>query len=58
MNSTHATLFALDALTGKELWTSGDQVTSFSHFAGLSVANGRVYLPTYDGTLYCFGVPR
>jgi len=58
MNSTHATIFALDALTGKELWTSGDQVTSFSHFAGLSVANGRVYLPTYDGTLYCFGVPR
>jgi outer membrane protein assembly factor BamB len=58
MNSTHATLFALDALTGKELWSSGDQVTSFSHFGGLSVANGRIYLPTYDGTLYCFGVPR
>jgi outer membrane protein assembly factor BamB len=58
MNSTHATLFALDASTGKELWSSGDQVTSFSHFSGLSVANGRVYLPTYDGTLYCFGVPR
>jgi len=58
MNSTHATVFALDAVTGKELWSSGDQVTSFSHFAGLSVANGRLYLPTYDGTLYCFGVPR
>ena len=28
------------------------------YFAGLSVANGRIYLPTYDGTLYCFGVPR
>ena len=58
MNSSHATLFALDALTGKELWSSGDQVVSFSHFAGLSVANGRFYLPTYDGTLYCFGVAR
>ena len=58
MNSTHATVFALDALTGTELWSSGDQVGSFSHFAGLSVANGRIYLPTYDGTLYCFGVPR
>ena len=58
MNSTHATVFALDALTGKELWSSGDQVTSFSHFAGLSVANGRLYLPTYDGTLYRFGVTR
>jgi outer membrane protein assembly factor BamB len=55
-NSTHATLYALDALTGKELWSSGDQITSFSHFSGLTVANGRVYLPTYDGYLYCFGV--
>ena len=58
MNSTHATLYALDGHTGRELWSSGDQITSFSHFAGLSVANGRIYLPTYDGTLYCFGVPR
>ena len=58
MNSGHATVFALDARTGAELWSSGDQVTSFSHFAGLSVANGRIYLPTYDGTLYCFGVAQ
>jgi outer membrane protein assembly factor BamB len=54
--STHATLYALDALTGKELWSSGDQITSFNHFSGLTVANGRVYLPTYDGYLYCFGI--
>jgi outer membrane protein assembly factor BamB len=49
-------LVALDARTGKELWSSGDQITSFNHFSGLSVANGRVYIGTYDGTLYCFGV--
>ena len=54
--STHATIYALDARTGKELWSSGDQITSFNHFSGLSVANGRVYIGTYDGTLYCFGV--
>src|SRR4029077_3164386 len=54
--SSHATLYALDALTGAELWSSGDQITSFSHFSSLAVANGRVYLGTYDGTLYCFGV--
>jgi PQQ-like domain len=54
--SRHATLYALDALTGKELWSSGNQITSFNHFSGLTVANGRVYLPTYDGYLYCFGV--
>ena len=55
--STHAVLYALDAETGKELYSSGDQITSFAHFSGLSVANGRVYLGTYDGTLYSFGVP-
>jgi outer membrane protein assembly factor BamB len=54
--STHATLYALDAATGKELYSSGDQIESFAHFTGLSVANGRVYLGTYDSVLYCFGL--
>jgi len=56
--STHAVLYALDPETGKELYSSGDQITSFSHFSGLSVANGRVYLGTYDSTLYCFGLSK
>lgn len=57
--SGHATLYALDARTGEELWSSGDQIASFSHFSSLAVANGRVYIGTFDGTLYSFGVtPR
>jgi hypothetical protein len=55
--STHAVLYALDADTGKELYSSGDQIATFAHFSGLSVANGRVYLGTYDSVLYCFGLP-
>ena len=54
--STRAVLYALDAQTGKELWSSGDQITSWSHWGGLSVANGRVYINTFDGMQYCFGV--
>jgi outer membrane protein assembly factor BamB len=54
--SRHATLYALDAVTGKELWSSGNQIASWSHFSGLTAANGRVYIGTFDGTLYCFGV--
>lgn len=54
--STHAVIYALDAATGHELWSSGDTITSWNHFSGLSVANGRVYLGTYDGNLYCFGL--
>jgi outer membrane protein assembly factor BamB len=56
--STHAIVYALDAQTGKELWSSGDQITSWNHFSGLTVANGRVYIGTYDGMLYCFGVKQ
>jgi len=56
--STHAVLYALDAETGKELWSSGDQIASWNHWSGLSVANGRVYIGTYDGVLYCFGIQK
>jgi outer membrane protein assembly factor BamB len=52
----HATIYALDAQTGQELWSSGDQMHQWNHFSGITVVNGRVYLGTYDGTLYCFGV--
>ena len=55
--SVHATLYALDAETGKELYSSGDSITSFTHFASMAVANGRVYFGTYDNTLYSFGFP-
>jgi hypothetical protein len=55
-NSRHATLYALDGQTGRELWSSGDAIASWSHFSGMTVANGRAYLPTFDGMLYCFGV--
>ena len=53
---THATIYALDARTGDVLWSSGDQMHQWNHFSGLTVANGHVYLGTYDGTLYSFGV--
>ena len=54
--SGHATMYVLDAHTGKELWSSGETITSFNHFSGITVANARVYLGTYDGTIWCFGL--
>jgi len=57
-NGRHATLYALDGQTGKTLWSSGDQITSWNHFSGISVANGRAYIGTWDGMLYCFGVAK
>ncbi len=55
-HSTRAVLYALDAQTGKELWNSGDAIASWNHWSGLSIANGRVYLSTFDGYQYCFGL--
>ncbi|HTM50274.1 MAG TPA: PQQ-binding-like beta-propeller repeat protein [Bryobacteraceae bacterium] len=54
--STRAVLYALDAQTGKELWSSGNQIATWNHWSGLGMANGRVYINTYDGVLYCFGI--
>jgi len=56
--SRRSTIYALDAQTGKELWSSGNEITSWNHFSGLTVANGRVYLGTFDGMMYAFGVAK
>jgi outer membrane protein assembly factor BamB len=56
--STHAVLYVLDAQTGKELWSSGNEITSWNHWSGLSLANGRVYIGTFDGNLYCYGIKK
>ncbi len=56
--STHAVLYALDGRTGDELWSSKDEITSWNHWSGLSLANGRVYIATFDGTLWCYGIER
>ena len=56
--STHATLYVLDADTGKTLWSSGNEITSWNHFSGITVANGKIYLGTFDGTTWCFGVAK
>lgn len=54
--SVPATLYALDALTGKELYSSGKQISSFLHQSGIAVADGKIIFGTFDGTIYCFGL--
>jgi outer membrane protein assembly factor BamB len=51
----HAILFAFDAESGKELYSSGDAISGIAHFSGIAISNGRVYVTTFDSTLYSFG---
>lgn len=55
--SSRAVLYALDATTGKELWSSGATITSFARGGALSGGVGQIYLGTHDGTIYAFGFP-
>ena len=54
--SSPAVLYALDAATGRELWSSGTTIASFAR-VGLSGGGGQVYVVTHDNTLYAFGIP-
>jgi outer membrane protein assembly factor BamB len=55
---SRARLHILDASTGKQLFTSRDEVAGPANpETGLAVANGRVYFSTIDNTVYCFGIP-
>jgi outer membrane protein assembly factor BamB len=53
--SGHATLYGFDGETGKEVYSTGDQVTAPANLTGLTMANGRVFFSTVDSTLYAFG---
>jgi hypothetical protein len=53
--ATHATLYALDGLTGEEMYSTGNQVTAPGNLTGLSVANSRLYFATTDNTMNVFG---
>jgi outer membrane protein assembly factor BamB len=55
--SSRAVLYALDGETGKELWSSGTAIASFTRGASLSGGVGQIYLTTYDGVIYAFGFP-
>ena len=54
----NAVLYALDAETGQELYSSSKLITSFTHFNEPVVAGGQVYVCTWDGKIYAFGLKK
>lgn len=54
--SHNATLYVLDASTGKEMYSSGDAIKTYAHNAGVAVGDGHAFFVTHDNTLYSFGI--
>ncbi len=49
-------LYALDAETGKPLYSSGKIITDWVHFGQPVVALGKVFIVTHDSHVYAFGI--
>jgi hypothetical protein len=55
-NTERAVLHALDARTGKKLYSSGQAMETWVHFSGLAIAEGRIYAVDYGSNVYSFGL--
>jgi hypothetical protein len=55
-NTTHTILYALDAETGQELYSSKDGIDDWTHLSSITVADGSVYVTTRKTFVYAFGL--
>ncbi|HXA57236.1 MAG TPA: hypothetical protein VNU84_07335 [Candidatus Acidoferrum sp.] len=53
---THARLYAFDAETGAQVFSSADGITASADRASISISGAHVLLLTSDNTLYAFGI--
>ena len=54
--STHATLYVLDALSGKELYSSKDSISTYAGFSGVSVGDSHAFFTDHNNVLYSYGI--
>ena len=52
-----ATLYAIDGVTGRALWDSGDSIKATASGHTLSSGPGHVFLTALDSAVYAFGIP-
>jgi outer membrane protein assembly factor BamB len=51
-------LYAYDAESGKQLWSSGKTMSDWVHFSEPVVALGKVFVATHDGHVIAFGLKK
>ncbi len=54
--ATHAKLYALNAATGAELYSSKDQIPTYTRLSGVSLGDGHAFFTDHDNVLYSFGI--
>jgi hypothetical protein len=54
--TTHAVLYALDPETGDEIYSSGNAMDSWNHYGGLALSDGKLFITSYDGRVFAFGL--
>jgi outer membrane protein assembly factor BamB len=58
LSAAHAILYAFDAETGQQLYSSDNSIDSWTHFSEPVVAGGKVYISTWDGRVCAFGLKK
>jgi hypothetical protein len=54
--STHATLWMLNAATGAELYSSKDEIRTYTGLSGVAIGDGHAFFTDHDNVLYSFGI--
>jgi hypothetical protein len=55
-HTSHAVLYAFDAETGEELFSSKDAIDDWTHLSSITVVDGSVYVTTRQSFVYAFGL--
>ncbi len=55
-NTANTVLYAFDAQTGRELFSSEESVNEWTHLSSLTTGAGKIYVTTRDATIHAFGL--
>ena len=55
--STHARLYVMNAATGAQLYSSNDEIPTYTHLSGVAVGDSHAIFTDRNNVLYSFGLP-
>ena len=53
---THAVLHVLNAVTGADLYSSKNEIPTYTELSGVSIGDGHAFFTDHLNTLYSFGI--